>query len=133
MYLFDQFTDYYTPEMGENLSKMFVSFTKLNEPDHLIHYKVQSNHLEEEFLLNGQRQVNIDPGYLTEAKLVLATTKDYSHRLYLGMGIFGDLHMYFENGTFKKQFWTYPDYQQPLAINFFNELRVRYREQMVEF
>ena len=132
IYIFDQFTDYYAAEMGENLNKLFISFAKLHEPDQLIQYKVQSNHLEEEFLLNEQRQVNIDPGYITEAKLVLATTKDYSHRLYLGKGIFGDLHLHYENGSFKKQLWTYPDYQQPLAIIFFNELRSRYREQMVD-
>ena len=132
VYFFDQFTDYYVPEMGPNLYKLFISFKKLLDPDHLILHKVQSNHLEDEFLINSQRQVNIDPGYITEAKLILATTKDYSHRIYLGKGIFGDLHMYYENGTFKKQFWTYPDYQQPLATNFFNELRTRYREQLVD-
>ncbi len=132
IFFFDQFTDYYMPEMGENLQKLFVSFKKLQDPDHLIQYKLQSNHLEDEFLIKEQRQVNIDPGYLTEAKLVLATTKDYSHRIYLGKGIFGDLHLYFENGSFKKQYWTYPDYQQPLAINFFNEIRTQYREQMID-
>lgn len=132
VFFFDQFTDYYTPEMGNNLRKQFIAFTKLQDPDFLVQYKIQSNHLEDEFFINRQRQVNIDPGYLTEAKMVLATTKDYSHRIYLGKGIFGDLHLYFENGSFKKQFWTYPDYQQPLAINYFNELRVRYREQIVD-
>ena len=118
--------------MGDNLQKQFIAFTKLQDPDFLIQHKIQSNHLEDEFLINRQRQVNIDPGYLTEAKMILATTKDYSHRIYLGKGIFGDLHLYFENGSFKKQFWTYPDYQQPLAINYFNELRDRYREQIVD-
>ncbi|HES59637.1 MAG: DUF4416 family protein [Calditrichaceae bacterium] len=132
VYFFDQFTDYYVSEMGENLQKLFVAFTKLQDPEHLIQHKIQSNHLEQEFLLKDLRQVNIDPGYITEAKLVLATTKDYSHRLYLGKGVFGDLHLYFENGTFKKQTWTYPDYQQPLAIFFFNDLRSRYREQMMD-
>ena len=129
---FSEYTDYYDSEMGENLQKLFLAFAKLKEPDYLIQHKIQSNHLEEDFLINEQRQVNIDPGYLTEAKVVLATTKDYSHRIYLGKGIFGDLHLYFENGSYKKQLWTYPDYQQQLAIDFFNRLRIRYREQMMD-
>lgn len=129
---FSRYTDYYYPEMGKNLSKQIVAFNILQKPEYLIQSKIQSNHLEESFLLNEQRQVNIDPGYLTEAKMVLATTKDYSHRIYVGKGIFGDLHLYFENGSFKKQFWTYPDYQQPVILNFFNNLRIRYREQLQE-
>ena len=132
IYNFSEFTDYYAVEMGDNLKKLFISFVKLLEPDFLIQHKIQSNHLEEDFLINEQRQVNIDPGYLTEAKIVLATTKDYSHRIYVGKGIFGDLHLYFENGSYRKQHWTYPDYQQLLAINFFNDLRKRYREQMID-
>ena len=132
VYNFSEHTDYYSAEMGDNLKKLFIAFAKLKEPDFLIQYKIQSNHLEEDFLINEQRQVNIDPGYLTEAKIILATTKVYSHRIYMGKGIFGDLHLYFENGSFRKQYWTYPDYQQPLAIDFFNKLRIRYREQMVD-
>ncbi|MEJ2054236.1 MAG: DUF4416 family protein [Calditrichaceae bacterium] len=129
VYDFSRFTDYYRDEMGTNLKKLFIALKLHKEPENLIEYKILSNKLEEQYLQNGRRQVNIDPGYLTEAKVVLATTKDYSHRIYLGKGIFGDLHLYYENGSFRKQKWTYPDYQQDLAINFFNNLRIKFREE----
>jgi len=131
IYSFSRFTDYYQKEMGENLKKLFIAFRILKEPEYLVDDKIKSNKLEKDYLQNGQRQVNIDPGYLTEAKIILATTKDYSHRIYLGKGIFGDLHLNFENGSFKKQPWTYPDYQQQQIIDFFNSLRMHYRESQV--
>jgi len=132
VFKFSLFTDYYKSEMGEELDKQFISFSDLALPDKLPEFKAATNILEQNFLTNSRRQVNIDPGYLTEAKIVLATTKDYSHRLYLQDGIFGDLHLYFENGSFNPQIWTYPDYKQPISLSFFNKLRIRYRKQLGE-
>ena len=127
---FDLFTDYYSPEMGAHLKKIFVSFEPPHPAEQLVEFKLQSNRLEEEYALeNGKRRINIDPGYLTEAKVVLATTKDYSHRLYLGKGIFGDVHLHYQNRHYQAQPWTYPDYNQPLAREFFDSVRKRYREQ----
>ncbi len=95
--------------------------------------KVKTNALEQEISGAGQRIVNIDPGYLNLSKVVLATTKDYSHRLYLGQGIFGDLHLVFINKTFQTQPWTYPDYKQPSVIEFFLKLRGAYRKKLGEY
>lgn len=131
LYNFSQYTDYYKAEMGDNLKKNFIAFTKIREPELLVKYKIETNQLEKDFLSKGRRTINIDPGYLTEAKIILATTKDYSHRIYLGEGIFGDLHLFFENGSFRKQQWTYPDYRQDSAIDFFNKMRLCYREQLI--
>jgi hypothetical protein len=128
---FDSFTDYYQLQMGTNLKKCFISSEKLVEIERLPAYKIESNRIETEFFKDNQRQVNLDPGYITEAKLVLATTKDYSHRLYLTDGIFGDLHMVFTNKSYQPQPWTYPDYKQKLAVNYFNKLRSIYKEQLV--
>ncbi len=127
---FDGFTSYYQAEMGAGLQKLFVSFGQLAEAESLPHYKVKTNELETRFIRDRQRSVNVDPGYLTEAKVVLATTKDYSHRLYLGQGIFGDIHLQFARKSFQPQAWTYPDYQQELAVQFFNRLREIYRRQL---
>ena len=72
---------------------------------------------------NPLRTVNIDPGYVTLSKLVLATTKDYSHRIFIGRGIFAETTLRFLKGTFTAHETTYPDYRTPLAIDFFNEVR----------
>ena len=130
VYNFDSFTDYYTPEMGRNLKKMFVSFEPLYPPERLVEFKRQTNRMETEYAgKSGQRRINVDPGYLTDAKIVLATTKDYSHRLYLGQGIYGDVHLHYKNKQYQAQPWTYPDYSQPLALDFFYSIRILFREQ----
>lgn len=130
IYDFDKFTDYYESQMGRNLKKVFVSFKELMEIERLPELKVATNGLEEEYETHGKRLINLDPGYITQAKLVLATTKNYSHRLYLGKGIFGDLHMIYKNKNYQPQAWTYPDYKQQLALSYFNKLRQIYKEQL---
>ncbi len=132
VYDYDSFTNYYTPELGVNLKKLFISFEQLIAPESLPDLKIKSNNLEIKYKKSAKRVFNIDPGYLTQAKVVLATTKDYSHRLYLGQGIYGDLHLYFSNKSLQAQPWTYPDYKQELAVNFFNELRQIYNTQLGE-
>jgi hypothetical protein len=72
------------------------------------------------------RSVNIDPGYLDRTKLVLATTKDSSHRIYLGQGIYGDIELMYRSGSFVSLEWTYPDYREAFAIEFFNKVRNAY-------
>jgi len=128
----DSFTQYYQNEMGKELQKVFVSFTDLTIADYLPWLKLSTNILEDKFRQKQNRTVNIDPGYLTEAKVVLATTKDFSHRLYLGQGIFGDLHLVFRDASYRSQELTYPDYRQKLAISFFNQLRPLYKQQITK-
>lgn len=124
------FTDYYTPEMGTNLQKYFISFETLIQPDTLSVIKITTNEIETKHLKQGKRQVNIDPGYIYAPKLVLATTKDYSHRIYLGNGIYGDVHLQFQLGKFVPNPWTYPDYKEPEVIEFLTRIRNRYMEQL---
>lgn len=118
------FTDYYQPEMGIGLKRRFLSFKQKILPRDLSRIKVYTNHIEKKFSKNnGSRQINIDPGYLTLAKLVLATTKDYQHRLYLDQGIFAEVTLRFQGKTFTSWEWTYPDYRSPAYINIFNHIR----------
>ncbi len=131
-YIFSSFTTYYANELGENLTKLFLVFTRLIEPVTLPDIKIETNKLEEEYVVAAGRQVNLDPGYISEAKLVLATTKNYAHRIYLDKGIFGDIHLTYTMQSFQKQSWTYPDYQQEEIINFFNEIRHKYLLQLGE-
>ncbi len=123
-------TDYYTEEMGENLQRKFLSFENFVQPEKIAEAKIFANKLEEKLSRNGKRQINLDPGYLTDSKLVLATTKDYYHRIYLGKGIFAEVTLYFEKGSFRCFDTTYPDYRTLEYISFFNEARRIYLEQI---
>ena len=129
-YDFSRFTDYYRNEMGAGLVKQFVVFTDLIQPDQLADIKINTNLLEESFMDETKRRVNIDPGYICPAKLVLATTKNYSHRIYLTKGIYGDVHLQYRNGGYQPQPWTYPDYQDAENIEFFLKIRSIYLEQL---
>ena len=78
------------------------------------------------FLIVKSRQVNIDPGYLDLAKLVLATTKDYAHRIFLRKGVFAEIALSFRGASFSANAWTYPDYASKEYIDIFNQMRKLY-------
>ena len=110
------YTDYYTPEMGPSLGRLLVSFSHLADPAQLADWKVFTNDLEDRFSLGGRRVVNLDPGYVAKERLVLATGKNFSHRLYLEHGIYGDLTLVWGQGACRPLPWTFPDYARgPLA------------------
>lgn len=132
VYEFSRFTSYYELEMGDKLKKCFISCRDLIAPEFLPSIKVNTNALEEKYKLGDKRRVNVDPGYITQAKLILATTKNYSHRIYIGKGIFGDVHMQYKNKSYRAQSWTYPDYNDEKNVAFFNAVRTRYLEQLAE-
>jgi hypothetical protein len=92
--------------------------------------KLATNAIEEAMSVSGRRRVNIDPGYVALEHVVLATTKGYSHRLYLGQGIFGDLTLMFHNGGYRPLEWTYPDYASEETTQMFNRWRQQYKEQL---
>lgn len=130
---FSSFTSYYEPEMGKSLQKVWVSFDQLIMPSELPQIKVKTNDLEVDCSgTDTQRDVNLDPGYIGQANLILATTKNYSHRIYLDKGIYGDVHYIYSQKKFQPQNWTYPDYKEPSVIEFFHELRELYLLQLKE-
>lgn len=129
---FDQ-TDYYKQEMGENLKRQFVSFAGGMQVDRLPEIKRMTNQIEQRIageVLDPEipRPVNLDPGYLTLSKIVLATTKDFSHRLYLEGGIYGEVTLYYKGGAWHSWPWTYPDYGAPTYHDFFTQLRESLKE-----
>lgn len=126
VYDFSDFTNYYESELGVDLKKFFVVFYRLQPPENLPEFKINTNQIETKYILDNKRQINIDPGYVSEAKVVLATTKNYDHRIYLGAGIFGDIHLKFTQKSFQPQPWTYPDYKQDKVLQFFEKLRQNY-------
>lgn len=120
------YTRYYYPEFGSPLKRIFISFRRLFPQDCLSAIKRGTNKLEERFSLKGKRRINIDPGCLSSGKLVLATTKDNCHRVYLGRGIFAEVTLFYQAGTYRPWPWTYPDYQSKEYIDIFNTIRAIY-------
>jgi hypothetical protein len=127
------FTDYYETEMGDIIDRVFFSFERLIEADQLPEIKRQTNQFEEAMaplLETVKRPVNLDPGYIELAKVILASTKNFYHRIYLGRGIFGEVTMHFKNNTYQFFPWTYPDYQSKEYQEFFLKMRHIYRSQL---
>jgi hypothetical protein len=124
------YTDYYMSEMGGNLIKQFYAFEKLVMPDSLPDIKHTTIAIESSFVSNSRRTVNLDPGYLEESKLVLASTKNFSHRIYLLDNIWAEVTMRFARGKFILHDWTYPDYNRELAIEYFAMVREVYKKQL---
>jgi hypothetical protein len=124
------YTSYYEKEMGTPLFRRWASFRPLVAQNRLIRVKWQALELEQQWSRGERRTVNIDPGLITAERLVLATGKNYSHRIYLGKGIFGDLTLVFQKGSFQPLPWTYPDYRDELSIWMFNKIRERYLKEL---
>lgn len=121
-------TDYYRAEMGPNLKRQFLAFSGSVGLDKIWRVKIATNSIEKKFSRSGKRAVNIDPGYVDLSKVVLFSTKDYSHRIYLGEGIFAENTLYYRDGAFHPWPWTYPDYKTPEYLDFFARVRALARE-----
>lgn len=125
-------TKYYDNEMGTGLLRKWVSFEGLIAQDDLPRIKLMTNKLEEEFADNvegkSKRCINLDPGYVTAAKLVLASAKDFAHRLYLGQSIYGEVTLHYDRQRgWQSHEWTYPDYRQADSLEFFKQVRQIYQ------
>ena len=130
---FDQ-TDYYKEQTGENILRQFVSIEKLIDPGKLAKIKLKTNKIEQKIAEQSAsdllRPVNLDPGLIEPSKLVLATTKNYSHRIYLGKKIFAEVTLVFDKGAWRPFDYTYPDYRQDCYFDFFEKVRTRLLEQL---
>jgi hypothetical protein len=120
-------TDYYTATMGTGLKKQFLASERLIDSSALASIKRETNKWEVEYAALGrhaeQRPLNLDPGYLTPAKLVLASTKDHAHRIYLRDGIFAEVTLVFRQRKWQPLEWTYPDYRRDDYQRFFTTCR----------
>lgn len=123
-------TDYYTPEMGPNLKKLLLSFEKPFLADNLWLAKRSTIDIECIYMKDGKRRVNLDPGYLETSKLVLASTKNFSHRIYLSQGIWAEVTLIYADGKFQKLPWTYPDYLENEFITFLEKTRDKYKRSL---
>ncbi|MBN2018702.1 MAG: DUF4416 family protein [Sedimentisphaerales bacterium] len=127
-------TDYYKDETGGNILRQFVSIEELVDPGKLAEIKHATNKLEQELAaalkISVPRPVNMDPGLIEPSKLVLATTKNYSHRIYIGNKMFAEVTLIFEKAAWRHFEWTYPDYRQQCYQEFFSKVRSRLLEQL---
>jgi hypothetical protein len=125
---------YYQAEMGARLSKILVALAQPQDPAGLAQWKTQTNGWEREaateFAGPQVRPLNLDPGYITQAKLVLATAKDRDHRIYLRDGIFAEVTLSYVGGRWIDHRWTYPDYRTEAVADFANRCRARLREHL---
>ncbi|MFH1771223.1 MAG: DUF4416 family protein [Candidatus Omnitrophota bacterium] len=124
------FTQYYNEEMGLKLTRRFISFSRLRDITEFVSIKLYSIRLERKFAVNSKREINIDPGYINEAKLVLTTTKDFSHRIYLKKGIYAEVTLRYVNSGFQELPTTFPDYKTETYKEVFLDIRKIYKEQI---
>lgn len=120
------YTAYYDKEMGTGLSRRMMAFQALILQDELPDIKQFTNSVEAEFTEAGLRRINIDPGYLLHERFVLATGKNFSHRIYIGKGIYADLTLIYHKGKFQALPWTYPDYTAADMLGFLERARKKY-------
>ena len=125
--IFDfNYTGYYKKEMDGDIKRIFYSFEKLIDARNLCCIKLESNSMETAFpSKTGGRRINLDPGYLTPAKVILASAKDNIQRIYIDNGIYEEITLYYKNRTFNPFEWTFPDYKESY-IPFFNSLRNKF-------
>ena len=119
-------TDYYQKEMGIGLLRRIMAFKFLIDPGRLPEIKHKTLEIEGAFLVDHKRKINIDPGYLSHERFVLATGKNYTHRIYIGQWIYADLTLIYQKGGFQPLPWTYPDYARNNIRSFLGQVRDKY-------
>ncbi len=129
---FDQ-THYYDEEMGSPIHRQFLAFATLIDAAEIAGIKVKTNGLESLFAAASsgvRRPVNLDPGYLEQSKVVLASTKNFFHRILIAEGIYAEVTLHYQDGEWKDFPWTFPDYKSDRYRDFFSSLRDLYRQQL---
>ncbi len=127
-------TNYYKNETGDNILRQFVSIDRTISPVRLAKIKCKTNKLEQDFAsqldTDQPRPINLDPGIIEPSKLILATTKNFSHRIYIGKKMYAEVTLMFDKGQWRPFEHTYPDYKQQCYFDFFSKVRVRLVEQL---
>jgi hypothetical protein len=129
---FDQ-THYYDETMGRPIRRCFLGFSELIQPSALADIKLKTNELENNLgsrRTSVKRAVNLDPGYLEQSKIVLASMKNFYHRITIKEGIYAEVTLYYESGKWRSFPWTFPDFKTDRYHQFFESLRHIYRMQL---
>ncbi len=117
------YSSYYKDELGWPLFRQFIFFKDLIDPGLLADVKLKTNEIEDVLSSKGRRCINLDPGYLTLSKIVLASTKNYAHRIYISKGIYGEVTLIYKDGIYNSHLYTYRDYQDKTCIDIFMNAR----------
>jgi len=126
------YTTYYNKEMGTGLLRRMAAFKPLIMQGDLARIKLKTNMIEKELSEMDRRNINIDPGYLVRERFVLATGKNFTHRIYIGDHIYADLTLLYQKGKFQSLPWTYPDYQDEKVQSFLYRTRNKYIKDITE-
>jgi len=133
VWTFDQ-TEYYAEQIGPQVVRQFVSFEQLIDPGQLAAIKHRTNALEQQLAATlatpFPRPVNLDPGLIEPSKLVLASTKNYAHRIYIGRRMYAEVTLVFDKGRWRPLPYTYPDYHRAEYFDFFSAVRTRLVHQL---
>ncbi len=120
------YTNYYESEMNAPLFRRMLAFKELIKQSSLADIKNTTNEIESSYSREEKRLINIDPGYMLQERFVLATGKNFAHRIYIGKNIYADLTLIYTKGEFKKLPWTYPDYSDKNMLSFLRQVRNKY-------
>ncbi|MBN2588800.1 MAG: DUF4416 family protein [Sedimentisphaerales bacterium] len=130
-------TDYYNDEIGTRILRKFVSFEKLIDPGKLAKIKILANKYEQKLAkslsLPLPRPINLDPGIIEPSKLILASTKNFSHRIYIGKKMYAEVTLVYDKGKWRHFEYTFPDYKQECYWEFLSKVRVRLVEQLKRY
>lgn len=129
VYDFD-FTDYYQGEIGDSVSRQFISVDKLISPDDIVNIKLLCNQIEQLFSIDNRRHINLDPGYMDLHKLVLASAKYGRQKIYMNGGIYADPTLFFHKKEFHAYDWSFPDFSSGNYNSFFISIRNTYKKQL---
>lgn len=127
---FSHYSDYYHKEMGEELTRYFISFRDLGDRLILPDLKIKSRSLEQSFMTDGKRCINLDPGYITLGQVFLASTKDNFCRIYLRDSIFAEVTLYYKAGQYQAFAHTYRDYAGSEYQSVLLQIRSIYKKQL---
>ncbi|MGD0884790.1 MAG: DUF4416 family protein [Thermodesulfovibrionales bacterium] len=117
------YTDYYQDELGCPIMRTFLFFRDVINPGDLADIKLTTREIEYQLSEHEKRTVNLDPGYLTLAKVVLASTKNYSHRIFIGKGIYAEVTLIYKKGQYRPHLFTYMDYASDTVRGIFEQAR----------
>jgi len=124
------YSEYYKEELGSPLTRTFIFFGDMINPEALANVKLFTNDLELRLSAEGKRNINLDPGYLTPYHIVLASTKNYAHRIYLGKGIYAEVTLIHRDGRYCPHLFTYRDYASDEYIQLFERARIFLKDRM---
>jgi len=124
------YSTYYHHEIGSPLLRQFLFYRTFIDPGTLADIKIRTNEIEDILSFEGKRRINLDPGYLTLSQIVLASTKEYAHRIYLGKGIYGEITLIYKGGTYVPHIFSYRDYQDESYIKIFMNVRSLFKKML---